>query len=129
MGDPEDIALEFARYLADAADAYLDFMGSQESEVDIDARSDLFRGLRSAAYEFRKRAPFSAEQVAGKVPGTPNTLSVEPEGWREALETVSAALHNAVLTITLQLSPDHEDAIAGARALGVAERIRKGEGT
>ena len=48
-------ALEFADYLAAAAARYLDFMASQESEVDHDARHDLFRGLRSASYAFAKR--------------------------------------------------------------------------
>jgi hypothetical protein len=56
---PVERALEFAGYLADAADAYIDFLGSQESEIDHDARSDLFKGLRSAVYEFRKRATFT----------------------------------------------------------------------
>lgn len=59
------IALEFGAYLADAADAYCDFLATQESEVDHDARADLFKGLRSAAYEFRKRLPSSAKPADG----------------------------------------------------------------
>jgi len=57
------IALEFAGYLANAADTYLDFMATKESEIDFDARNDLFKGLRCAVYEYRKRAPSSAKQV------------------------------------------------------------------
>lgn len=54
-----DYAIEFGRYLATAAEHYMravnDYHAGGKAN-DTDGMSDMWRGLQSAIYEFRKRA-------------------------------------------------------------------------
>jgi hypothetical protein len=51
----KDYAIEFGGYLATSAERFMDEVGrSQETGEPIDA--DIWSGLQSAIYEFRKRA-------------------------------------------------------------------------
>lgn len=54
-----DYAIEFGRYLATAAEHYMravnDFTLSGRPD-SVEAMTDMWRGLQSAIYEFRKRA-------------------------------------------------------------------------
>ncbi len=52
-------ANEFARYMATAADGLIDALSHPP---DSDAMSDAFSGLKSAVYEYRKRAALHPQQ-------------------------------------------------------------------
>lgn len=52
---PKDFAIEFGEYMAQAADNYLAASDSPETEDD-NAKHEAWIALRSAVYEFRKRA-------------------------------------------------------------------------
>ena len=60
---PKDYAIEHGRYLADAAEHYLDAQNEYDEKsqkfgcdtADDDKLNDHFRALKSAIYEFRKR--------------------------------------------------------------------------
>ena len=65
---PADYAIEFGGYLADAAEWYL------KRPTETDARSadeveDVDRGLRSAIYEFRKRAKVALASASPRSSG------------------------------------------------------------
>lgn len=56
-------AVEFGGYLADSAEQFIKAINdyeeaeaTEEGTGDVDLRSDCFRGLKNAIYEFRKRA-------------------------------------------------------------------------
>lgn len=51
---PKDFAIEFGEYLAVAAEFYLE--ASTMFRSDSDLQNDAYRNLKSAIYEFRKRA-------------------------------------------------------------------------
>lgn len=52
--------VEFGRYLAAAAEQYVDCMNS--AQVSNDEMADKYQGVRSAIYEFRKRLPQPVNQ-------------------------------------------------------------------
>lgn len=76
-----DKAVEFGKYLADAAEQFLNAYNlralAEDSgeEVDVDGFSDCFRALRSAIYEFRKRCDV-AEQPSGHWSGDASSGSL-----------------------------------------------------
>lgn len=79
-----------------------------------DRAEEMLPGKRGRAFiAMKKRA--QAAEAALTVANSRETV------LREVLEQASVALHNAVLAITLQLSPDHDAAVAGARALGAID--------
>lgn len=62
---PQQVAIEHGEHLAVAVEAYmrarlaieeLEYEGDEVSQGDREAIDSLWRGLRSAVYEFRKRA-------------------------------------------------------------------------
>jgi hypothetical protein len=53
---PKDFALEFGEYMAKAADNYLFASDEPRTEDDYNAKNEAYTALRSAVYEFRKRA-------------------------------------------------------------------------
>lgn len=66
-----DYAIEFGEYLAKAAESYMQAVADYGAD-DPDATNDAWDALRSAIYEFRKRAikaralaASQAEQIAG----------------------------------------------------------------
>jgi len=63
----KDYAIEFGGYLATSAEAFLNFLdqsGASVRDEDRDGMSDHWRDLRSAIYEFRKRAAVSSGERA-----------------------------------------------------------------
>jgi 8-oxo-dGTP pyrophosphatase MutT (NUDIX family) len=63
----KDKAVEFGRYLAQSAEHFMSaweqraVAEDREEEVDVDAFSDAYRGLKGAIYEFRKREKVALE--------------------------------------------------------------------
>ena len=52
---PQDYAIEFAEYMAKAADDYLAASDEPRTEDDYNAKHEAWSALRCAIYEFRKR--------------------------------------------------------------------------
>ena len=53
---PQDYATAFGEYLANAADAFMDVVDERHGVHSDDDVSDTWRALKSAIYNFRKRA-------------------------------------------------------------------------
>lgn len=70
-----DYAIEFGEYMAVAAEHYLDVSDKYRDQVENGARhnihrdmvSDAWGGLRSAVYEFRKRATRAGHEPSAKL--------------------------------------------------------------
>ena len=61
---PQDYAIEFGGYLADRAVTFLRLMEEPDMGADNpDHQAEVYRALRSAVYEFRKRAARCAPDV------------------------------------------------------------------
>jgi hypothetical protein len=69
-----DYAIEFGEYMAVAAEHYLDVLdkyrdqveNGREHHIHPDMVSDAWSGLRSAVYEFRKRATRAGHEPSAK---------------------------------------------------------------
>ncbi len=62
---PAEYAIEHGEYLAQSAEALLDFLNGLDEDdpfADHDSWADLTSGLRGSIYEFRKRATRAKEK-------------------------------------------------------------------
>ena len=116
---PQDYAIEFGGYLADRAVTFLRLMEEPDMGADNpDHQAEVYRALRSAVYEFRKRAARCAPDVH---------IAVGPEAVDEALDTehltpeqqrvMDKALRRpcAIIDKSTLTAPDVVDRITGER--------------
>jgi hypothetical protein len=94
---PQDYAIEFGGYLADRAVTFLRLMEEPDMGADNpDHQAEVYRALRSAVYEFRKRAARCAPDVH---------IAVGPEAVDEVIAQMPspvASAQDAEATVTEQ---------------------------
>lgn len=105
---PEEFAIEFGEYMAKAADRYLDLNQPEVEKLDYPALDEAHVRLRTALYEFRKRAKKTNAWL----------------GSEKGERIPSGALTDAERAIIDRELARHEDSAAAAESTGAFESER-----